>query len=195
MTTQEKLQHFYDSTIAAANKRSAAMMEEYKSALEQVYQEHTEEVLRRADLEIKIETDKLKRQNNKELSMEQIQIKRILNKKHEELKEKLLVDIKNLLEEYMSTADYQLMLVKQIKEAKDFAKDEDIIIYIDPADSAKQAALEAAAGTAITVSEYSFMGGTRAVIPTKSVLIDNSFLSKLEELKQKLSIEGGYFDE
>ena len=34
------------------------------------------------------------------------------------------------------------------------------------------------------MSEYSFMGGIRAVIPARHILIDNSFQTKLSEAKR-----------
>lgn len=195
MTTQEKLQHFYETTIADANRHSQEMLDEYQSALNQVFEEHKADALRKAELQIQLETEQLQRENNKKFSMEQIQIKRITNKKHDELKERLLIELKDKLEGYMSSQDYQLLLLKQIKEAREFAKDEELIVYLDPADSGQKNSLEAAAGIPLSISRYSFMGGTRAVIPSRNILIDNSFEKRLEEMKNQFSIEGGRFHE
>lgn len=195
MTTQEKLQHFYETTIKDVNKHSKEMLEEYQSALNQVFEEHKTDVQRKAELEVQLETEQLERENNKKFSMEQIQIKRITNKKHDDLKERLIVELKDKLEQYMSTPDYQLLLLKQIREAMDFAKEEELVIYIDPVDSIQKNALETASGTILSVSQYSFMGGTRAVLPSKNILIDNSFEKRLEEVKNQFSIEGGHFYE
>jgi len=191
LTNQEKLQHFYESTINDVTNTSKQMLQEYETALTTLFEEHKEEVLRKADLEIKTETEKIKRHNNKELSMEQIRMKRAISKKHSELKDKLFVEVKDLLENYMTTPDYRTLLIQQIKEAVAFAREESIIIYIDPSDSDSRIKLESAAGAKLTISQYSFMGGTRAVIPSKNVLIDNSFESKLQEAKQNFSFDGG----
>ncbi len=43
----------------------------------------------------------------------------------------------------------------------------------------------------MTVSEYSFMGGTRAVLPGRNILIDNSFESKLAGAKESFQLKGG----
>ena len=45
----------------------------------------------------------------------------------------------------------------------------------------------------IKVSEYSFNGGTRAVLPGKHILIDNSFQTKLDEARHefKFDLTGG----
>ena len=62
-----------------------------------------------------------------------------------------------------------------------FAQGEEIHIYIDPADQEKQNLLSMETGCDIRVSQYPFSGGTRAVIASKNILIDNSFETKLKE--------------
>ncbi len=125
------------------------------------------------------------------LSKEQLQIKRKITQKQNELKEKLFVEVKQQLEDYMTTSTYQQLLIKQIKNIQKEAGSGKLILYIDPADSDKRSSLQAATGAPITVSEYSFMGGTRAVLQDRNILIDNSFASKLEKLKADFSFNGG----
>ena len=56
---------------------------------------------------------------------------------------------------------------------------------LDPADESKQRQISLHNhSTNIKISQYSFTGGTRAVIPSKNILIDNSFQTKLEEAKR-----------
>ena len=45
------------------------------------------------------------------LSKEQLQIKRKITQKQNELKEKLFVEVKQLLEDYMTTSAYQQLLI------------------------------------------------------------------------------------
>ena len=51
--------------------------------------------------------------------------------------------------------------------------------------------LEAKVQAPITVSQYSFSGGMRAVIPSKNILIDHSFETKLIEEKERFVFKGG----
>lgn len=191
MTTDEKLQHFLDHCLEDAQHKSDSMLKDYAEALEKIFLEHQEDVKRQSDLRIQTETDRLTRECNKALAKEQIEIKRILSKKNDELKQMLFVEVKDLLENYMSTSGYEQLLIKQIREAKEFAGSQEILIYIDPADSDRIRTLETAAGVKLTVSQYSFMGGTRAVIPSKKILIDYSFQTKLEEAKENFRLDGG----
>ena len=96
------------------------------------------------------------------------------------------------METYMSTQDYADLLLHQIREAARFAGTDPYTIYLDPADADKLQALSAASGASLSVSRYSFRGGTRAVIPARHVLIDNSFETKLAEAREHFSLERRY---
>ena len=86
----------------------------------------------------------------------------------------------------MATQEYQQLLISQIREIMKFAGNEEVTIYIDPADQSCLSSLTAAVNHPLTVSEYSFSGGTRAVIPGRHILIDNSFAAKFDAAKKKL---------
>lgn len=191
LTTEEKLQHFLNASIEDAQNRSQKMISDYKEALAKIADEHKAETLKKAELQIKVEEDKLQRNRNKEISKQVLHIKRKITKKQAELKNKLFVEVAHMLEEYMSTEDYTKLLVKEIKEAVDIAGESDVTIYIDPADSESLSKLEMMTGASLTISEYSFMGGTRAVIRDRNILIDNSFAKKLEEAKENFNFNGG----
>ena len=191
MTTEDKLKYFEESSLEEARKQASAMIEEYKVNLDKVEKEHKATTLRQSDLQLKTESDNLKRNNNMALSKEQLQIKRKITQKQNELKEKLFVEVKQLLEDYMTTSAYQQLLIKQIKNIQKEAGSGKLILYIDPADSDKRSSLQVATGAPVTVSEYSFMGGTRAVLQDRNIPIDNSFASKLEKLKADFSFNGG----
>lgn len=190
MTTEEKLQHFLDTCMEDARTRSARMLDEYMTALEKTFEEHQADARRRADMQVRLESEKIERETNKKLSVEQIGIKRTLGQKQEELKEKLFVELKDMLANFLETPEYQRLLEKQIKHAVDFAGGDEVIIYLDPADEDKARRLALHHGGAqLKVSEYTFDGGTRAVIPSRHILIDNSFQTKLEEAKENFHFD------
>ena len=124
---------------------------------------------------------------NKELSREQIQIKRDMAKKQDSLKEQLFQEVQELLEKYMASPDYKKLLLKQIKAASSFAGTDAIIIYINPSDADKLPELEQSAKIPLTISQASFIGGIRAVIESKNILIDNSFETQLKEAKESFT--------
>lgn len=190
MTIEEKLQHFTTYTIEEAHNRCDAMLSEYTAAMEQVFQEHVETKKRQEDLEIKTETERLVRENNKRFSDEQIEIRKKLSHKQAELKDKLFVEIKDMLARFSETPEYHKLLVKELREALSFAKGEEVILYVDPSDAERVVSLEVEVGAPITISSYPFLGGTRAVLPGRNILIDNSFETKLAEEKEKFQLKG-----
>ena len=91
---------------------------------------------------------------------------------------------------YLETQDYQKLLERQVKQAVEFAGNDQMIIYLDPVDEDKLNRLALHNGNAeLRISEYSFTGGTRAVIPARHILIDNSFQTRLEEAREKFHFD------
>ena len=94
MTTEEKLQHFLDTCMEDARTRSNRMLDEYMNALEETFKQHQADAKRRSAMQIEQETEKIEREINKKLAVEQIDIRRALGQKQEELKDKLFVELR-----------------------------------------------------------------------------------------------------
>jgi len=191
LTTEEKLKHFEETSLEQAKSESMMMLREHKASLQKLVEEHKRMKKRQAELQLQTETVSLKREKNKALSKQQLALKRQIKKQQESLKDKLFVEVKTMLEEYMDTPAYQELLIHQIRDILKYAAGSPVTIYIDPADSAKLNSLRAAAGIPLTLSQISFMGGTRAVVENRHVLIDNSFATKLVEEKAEFTFNGG----
>ena len=181
MTIEEKLQHFMDATTQKVNAENASQIEEYEKGLEKVLTEHKQDAVRKARLSVQLKEESLTKQKNAEVAKEQMEIREQTGKLQRELQGKLYTEVKGKLERYMATGAYEKYLIEQVKEAKRFAGRDQVTIYIDPADMAKQAAISMAANTPVMVSAYEFGGGIRAVIARQGILIDQSFDTKLRE--------------
>ncbi len=191
MTTEEKLQNFYTASIESAQKDAQALLDEHKAALDKIFQEHQEMKNRQAEAELKAEADKIKRETNKKISAAQLAIKRSLSKKQEDLKEQLFVEVRNKLTAYMDTPDYEQFLYQKCRQAMEFAAGEEVILYIDQADSIHQHSLMQKLGVKPELSREIFMGGMRAVIPSKNILIDNSFKTLLADTQARFTFQDG----
>lgn len=189
MTTEEKLERFQQFCMEDVHARSAKVLDEYTAALEKAFAEHQADAQRHARMQIDTETEKIKRDINRKLSIEQINLKRTLGHKQDELKDMLFVELRDMLANFMETSQYLRLLEKQIKAAIRIAGDEPLIIYMDPADEDKARRLSFDHRALIRISEYSFLGGTRAVIPGKNILIDNSFQTKLAEARENFKFD------
>ena len=192
MTTDEKLQHFYDISIESAQEDAKKLLDTHEAALEKAFEEHKETKHRQAEAELTAESDKLKRDFNKEVSTQQIQIKRKFSAVTEELREKLFQEVAEKLERFKESPDYLSMLCRQIKEALDFADGDEMVVYIDPSDAGLSDEIVRRLDQkdfAPTISKEPFMGGMRAVIRSKNILIDNSFLTLMNDEKENFHLE------
>ena len=191
MTIDEKLSHFYDVTIEDAQAKAAGILEEHRKALAQMTEKHKADSQENAQVQIKAETANARREINKALSAEQLTIKRDWTKKQNELKEKLFAEVKTQMENFRNTPDYPAYLESKIKEALDFAEQDKINIYISPEDSALLPDLVERTKAFITVSAEDFLGGIKATIPHKNILIDHSFAGNFQAVYKDFKFDGG----
>lgn len=191
MTNEEKLQNFRTMTMEMVRKKRNDEIDGYRESMDRAFEEYKEQQEKQTQLLLKAQKDSLHREMNKLISIEHIRIRHEYTKRYEELKDKLFTEVQTMLAEYMTTPAYEKLLAKQIRKDMRFARGEQIIIYIDPADHEHLTGLQMMTGAALTVSEYSFGGGTRAVLPDRNVLIDDSFETRLKEIMETFSFRGG----
>ncbi len=91
----------------------------------------------------------------------------------------------------MASPEYQDYLCQKIQKAREFAGNDEIFIYLSPEDTALQRSIVAKTGFAVEISNEPFMGGIKATIPAKNILIDNSFMGAYETLKKNLNLTEG----
>lgn len=188
MTIEEKLQHFMDISVNGAYEKGQQMLKEYKTGLDKLYEEHKAEAINTANTYIKTTKSGIKRSLSKDFSKQQMDIRRELTNKQEDIKEKIFNEVMDILEEYQKTPEYTTILINYIKESKAIAQDNPIDIFIDPKDSDKLNQLMDITGCHINISDKSFMGGMKAIIPSKNIIIDNSFESKFDLEKENFVI-------
>jgi len=115
MTTEEKLKHFEDVCTGNAKEKYDQMICDYTASLEKIQKEHEQNLKHQAELEIQAETEKLRRDINRRLSIAQIDIKRQYSKKQEELRGKIFSELRDRLAVFMESPEYMEMLEAQIK--------------------------------------------------------------------------------
>lgn len=191
MTTEEKLQHFYQVSMDSAREEAAKALAEYKTALEEEIEKHKKEKQEASENQFKIETNNAAREINKALSAEHLHIKRKLSKKQQQLKEVLFKEVEEMLESFTKTPAYADWLETKIKEALLLAGTDEVQIYLNASDTALTQELEKRTGITPRISAESFLGGIRAVIPDKNILIDNTFLTSFEHEKESFNFDGG----
>ena len=191
LTIEEKLTHLQASAMEEARAEGNAIMEQHRDALEHLLEEHRQEALRQSDTRVKAETVNARQQLNMATSKAQIELKRELSTTQKELKNRLFDEVEQLMKEYMITEDYKRLLISYIGKAAAFAGATPMTIYINPTDADKKDFLEEHTGLTLTLSKEDFVGGIRAVVHEKNILIDYSFQSSLTAQREKFVFEGG----
>lgn len=195
MTTEEKLQHFYEVSMDTAREEATKVLNEYKTALETEMERHKQEKQAASENQFKIATDNAAREINKALSAEHLHIKRKLSKKQQHLKESIFAEVEDLLEDFSKKPAYIDWLEDKIKQSLEIAENDSVQIYLTAKDSAKAEELKKRTGITPLISETNFLGGIRAVIPEKNILIDNTFLTAFENEKERFNFDGGFTHE
>lgn len=191
MTIDEKLEHFYEVSIAEAKEQASGQLDEHKKKLAEMLSEHKKSRSRDAEDDIRAETENARREINKALSAEQITLRRTWSARQNELKEQLFSEVKEQLNSFRSQPRYEDYLCEKVNEARDFAGDDELHIYLSADDSDRLDSMTAKTGFPLEVSPDSFMGGIKATIPAKNILIDNSFLENLQTVFREFKFDGG----
>lgn len=191
MTTEEKLQNFYHHSIDSASAEAQRLIDEHQAALDRIFDEHKTLRRQQAAEEENAEKEKLRREANKTLSAEQLLIRRRVSARTMELKQKLFDEVRRKMDGFRKTEEYQAYLKTRIQEAVDFASGDRVLLYLDPSDEEYRKELEETSGVSLLVSETPFLGGIRAVIPDKNILIDHSFETLIREEQETFLFHGG----
>lgn len=195
MTIDEKLEHFYLTSVEAAKEKADQEIEAHKAALAEMLREHKETRTENAEQEIKAETENARREINKALSAEMITLKRRYSQKQKQLADQLFADVKCRIEQFTATPEYLDYLAEKIQDARDFAGEDEIHIYLSASDSDKLDTMIKRTGFPLELSGDSFLGGIRAAILHKNILIDNSFLESIRANRKDFTFDGGHLHE
>lgn len=190
MTTEEKLQHFYEVSVENAKEEAEQAVTEYEQVLEASLEEHRQAKMRQMEMELAAETDHAKRQMNKTLSAEQLRIRKQLSQKQDQLKTELFDAVSSKLAAFRKTPEYPRYLERKAQEARKFAGEDELILTLGAGDAAIAQSLGALTGGKVEVAPEDFGGGLRAVIPSKNILMDNTFDSLIQGEQEAFTFDG-----
>ena len=81
------------------------------------------------------------------------------------------------------------------KRALAIAQDDQVQVYLSASDEGLSEELKKRTGITPLISPTPFMGGIKAVIPQKNILIDYTLLSMFESEKENFNFDGGLTNE
>ncbi len=187
MEIKEKLELFHEAVLQAAGEQSESLLEEYKKSYKENLDAYELQKQKEQETGERIEEAKLRKEWNRQVSEQALLLKKEYHEFTEQKKELLFEKVIELLEEYRKTDAYKESLVRAIGKAKKFAREETVIIYLNQTEAAWKEELEQKTSCELTISTMEFMGGIRAVIRSKNILIDESFATKLEQERENYS--------
>lgn len=191
MTIEEKLTHFYDTSVEEARHQAEKEVQEHKESLDAAMEEHKKMALENAASSRKAEIANARREINKALSAEQLNIRRDWTARQRRLKEKLFSEVREQILKFMESSRYEEYLCSKIEEAVCFAEHDEIQIYLSREDEPRLKSLTIKTGFPLKLSGNSFIGGIKAVIPEKNILIDNSFEEEYNAAYRDFKFNGG----
>lgn len=191
MTIEEKVARLQESAMEEARTQANAIRKQHETMLGGVLDQHKEEAKRQSQMRIKAEKISARQQQNMAVSKAQLELKREYGARQKQLKKELFAEVRQKIQEFMKTDEYRKLLVAYIEKAAHFADGEELTIYINPTDADKKEYLEAYTGMELTISREDFIGGVRAVIHGRNVLIDHAYKGALEEEYQAFVFRGG----
>lgn len=191
MTLEDKLSYMQSAVMEDARAGANQIITSYRDGLEKLFNEHKSESLLSSQTQIKSESVKAKQQLNQSCAKAHLDLKREENRLTQTLKNNIFKEVKTLLTEYMKTPEYEAYLTACIQGVLKIAGDDEKTIFLSPSDQAMKDTLEVKNGVTLTISEEDFVGGIRTLIPTRNILVDDSFETKLwHEYNEFLFIGG-----
>lgn len=184
MELKDKLEVFYQSVIEVARERNEKSLEHYKEEYAQNKKDFIKNKQSEMDALFHIEELRLTKELNRRVTSEMIEYKQKLRVSQSSLKEDLFLKIECKIRDFLATGEYEQYLVKKLEKAKAFAKENEIIFYLNQSDQHLKEKLEQQTNCHLTISNVDFIGGIRGVIRSKNILIDESFSSKLNQEKK-----------
>lgn len=191
MTMEEKLRHFYEVSMDTAREEAEKEIAAYKASMEAEIRQYKQEKQAASEAQFKIESENAAREINKALSAEHLHIKRRLSARQQDLKEKLFSEVENMLKAFKESGEYLDWMEQKIKASLEIAGEDEVQVYITASDSGLTGQLKERTGITPLISETPFLGGIRAIIPEKNILIDDTFLTAFESEKESFNFDGG----
>lgn len=191
MKVEDRIKHIQDVVMEEARQQGNEIIGKHQEALDKVFETHRLEAMRQQQLRIRAEQYSAKRQIKTAVSKRQLTLKRELGKVKAQLKAELFCEVRAMLDDYKKTEAYKKQLLSLMEKAAKYANGQPVTIYLSAGDEDKKEYLEKQSGMSLTLSEEDFLGGLKAVIPSRNILIDESFLSALEKEQEEFILEGG----
>lgn len=177
MEIDTKLEEFSNLVLQEASQEKRKILDEIRLKVNEANKKSRQEIIDKAEMDLKIATEKEAKLKNEELSKAAIEAKKIVIEKRKELINNMYNTVISQLNEFVNSEQYPMWLIKQIDEAKTQLDDNNITVYIGKADEK----INLETNAKIQIDNEITIGGCKIISEKKHMLVDNTLSKKLEE--------------
>lgn len=189
MKLQEKLAYFEEQVTAQSQAERQEALDQYEATLQNDLKQYEQQVDANFEKRLLTEKEAARKATNKELSRIQISQQHELYVHEEAMKNALFQQFEANIQAYKQTPAYLDQLKAMLKTIQDFAGDEIYDIYLDKSDAELKDQLEAISHHPVTFSDRDFLGGLRGVLRERQILMDFSFSTLYDRLKENFIVK------
>ena len=187
MTLEEKLSNFKECAINDANMQSHALISDSEENIKNGLYEYDAKAKAEYENRLRIESNIIVNKNNQDITRDTLVIKQQVEKRRLELVNKLFDELEDRLKAFKQTEEYIDLLIKQIEKVKEFANDSDFVVFIDKSDKHLLEQLKNSTSASIEISNTSIKGGIKAIIKEKNLMLNYTFVDRLNEERANFS--------
>lgn len=187
MKISEKMDIFYQATIDAANEQAEGLLQECKRDYQKSLEEYEENKAKTKEANMRLAKEHLRKAVNRQASEEILKAKMTYHAKQEEKKEELFALVQEKLDTYRKSDAYLSYLKKKVQEAVAFSDGKEVVVSLDKDDAKYLDMLKKEFHCEWEISDITFGGGIKAVIPEKNVLMDESLGARFATAKEHFS--------
>ena len=187
MYDQKKLEDFCDAAVNKAINKKAFEFDNDKINIDLESKNIFYLAYERAKKKINSECLFLEQDKNNCVSNELVSAKEKMYIIRESLKQELFYGVKKELKKFVKTEEYINFIELELKKFIDANNNKDIIIEFSAGDKQVAEYINKKLELEFFISEQDFIGGYKIYIGDSRIVLDKSFLSRLENIKSKFN--------
>lgn len=191
MLVKEKLDLFRNVVTEDAAAKGRRELAAVRTTLKDTFDEHRRQKLAAAKAQVAEETIRIRKEETMRVFEYRQEARREVASKTRELSERLFDLAEKKLAECRKTPAYREYLVKLAVSAREYAKDEELQLFLDEEDRPHFAVIEEAVGVRPQISAEKLGGGMRAIFPNRRICIENAWKPLLADARTSFHFEGG----
>ena len=196
MRNEEKLEHFNEVILKEAARERDEILKDAKNEIDGIIETKKQEFQKRADEMFNKAMLQANKEKNIAISKAYVESRKILMEKRENIINSIINDVKKQLEQFAAKEDlYYDYLKEVVRKSCIQAGEGELILYLNRRDNINyskiinKAEKELLSNVQIVESDVDFIGGCKVLNKSAGIIIDNTWLRKLE-IKKDEFLEG-----